>query len=59
MLFAFHRLILCRSVKLVGIEEVQAIWKICRFYMQGLKALKKPRSLARETKLKYLILQIN
>ena len=37
-----------------GIEEVHEVWEICKFYMQGLKALKKPRSLARETKLKEL-----
>ena len=52
MLFAFHPTILCRSEKLVEIEEVHMVWGICKFYMQGLKALKKPRSLARETKLK-------
>ena len=54
MLFAFHLTILCRSEKLVGIEEVLVAWDICRFYRQGGKVLEKPRSLAREAKLKEL-----
>ena len=40
MLFAFHLTILCRSEKLVGIEEVHVVWEYVNFICKGYKALK-------------------